>query len=144
MQDTNPQEIERLFQSSPFIADIGLQLDSVAPGEVCTSLILAERHLQQDGYVHAGVQATVADHTAGAAAVTLLSAHQYVLTAEFKISLLRAAKGSQLSCRAKVLKAGKILTVIESEVYCGNLHSPQLVSKAMVTVAIVASPSNQT
>lgn len=137
MMDNNPREIERLFQSSPFIADIGLQLDSVASGEVRTSLILTKRHLQQDGFVHAGVQATIADHTAGAAAVTLLKAHQYVLTAEFKISLLRAAKGTRLSCRAKVLKAGKLLTVVESEVYSGDGEDIRLTSKAMVTVAVI-------
>lgn len=137
MNDANKSEIERIFLSAPFIADLGIRLESVAPGECRTSLVLAQRHLQQDGYVHAGVQATVADHTAGAAAATLARPGQYVLTAEFKINLLRSARGSHLTCVAKVLKAGSSLTVVESEVFCGTADESRLVSKATVTVAIV-------
>jgi len=137
MSDINKSEIERIFLSAPFIADLGVRLESVAPGECRTSLVLVERHLQQDGYVHAGVQATVADHTAGAAAATLVGPGQYVLTAEFKINLLRSAKGSHLTCVAKVLKAGSSLTVVESEVFCGTADEPRLVSKATVTLAVV-------
>lgn len=36
-----------------------------------TRLAVREDHRQQDGYVHAGVLATVGDHTAGAAGATL-------------------------------------------------------------------------
>jgi len=137
MNKTNPGEIQRLFEDSPFIADLGLQLDQAGGGECCTRLTLAKRHLQQDGYVHAGVQATVADHTAGAAGVTLISDNQYVLTAEFRMSLLRAAKGSCLFCRARVLKRGKMLSVVESEVFCCDNDTSVLVSKATVTLAVV-------
>ena len=135
MSDTNQSEIARIFELAPFIADLGICLDSIVPGECRTSLVLAERHLQQDGFVHAGVQATMADHTAGAAAASLVASGRYVLTAEFRISLLRAAKGSHLTCVAKVLKAGSSLTVVESEVFCGTPESARLVSKATVTLA---------
>ena len=92
----NADEVNRIFRSAPFIADLGLQLDSLEPGACTSVLLLEQRHLQEDGFVHAGVQATMADHTAGAAAATLLSPAQIVLTAEFKINLLRAAKGERL------------------------------------------------
>jgi len=39
------------------------------------------------------VQATAADHTAGGAAGTLVRSNEMVLTAEFKINLLRPALG---------------------------------------------------
>lgn len=139
MIENNQHEIERIFSCAPFIADLGLQLVSIAPGECRSSLVLGARHLQQDGYVHAGVQATVADHTAGAAAATLIGASHRVLTAEFKINLLRAAKGSILTCIAKVLKPGKTLTVVESEVYCADASDARLVAKATVTIAVVSA-----
>ncbi len=137
MGEINQAEVERIFLSAPFIRDLGAKLVAVAPGECCSSLILEARHLQQDGYVHAGVQATLADHTAGAAGATLIEPGQFVLSAEFKINLLRAAKGSQLTCSAKVLKPGSALTVVESEVYCGTADDLRLVSKATVTLAIL-------
>lgn len=133
----NTSEIERIFHSAPFTRQLGLRLDSVTEGECRTSLILSEQHLQQDGFVHAGVQASIADHTAGAAAASLIPEGQSVLSAEFKINLLRAAKGNELRCIARVLKAGSTLSVVESEVYCGSADDLRLVSKATVTLAVV-------
>ena len=137
MAAPNADEVNRIFRSAPFIADLGLQLDSMEPGACTSVLLLEQRHLQQDGFVHAGVQATVADHTAGAAAASLVSPGQIVLTAEFKINFLRAAKGERLICRSKVLKPGTQLSVVESEVFCVASGTEHLVSKATATVAIV-------
>ncbi len=133
-----PEEVRRIFESAPFIADLGLRLDSVGPGACASRLVLEPKHLQQDGYVHAGVQATVADHTAGGAAASLLRNGQYVLSTGFEIHLLRAAKGERLVCRAKVLKAGSQLTVVESEVFCVASGEERLVSKATVTLAVLS------
>jgi uncharacterized protein (TIGR00369 family) len=137
MTSTVPDELNRIFKRSPFIADLGLQLDSLGHGECTTVLPLQPRHLQQDGYVHAGVQATMADHTAGAAAATLIACGQIVLTAEFKINLLRPAEGDRLICRSAVLKQGKQLTVVESEIFSVKRETECLVSKATATIAVV-------
>ncbi len=133
-----PDEVRRIFRSSPFAATLGLELESVGPG-TCTSVLpLEPRHLQQDGVVHAGVQATMADHTAGGAAATLLRKGQYVLSIEFKINLLRPAKGEKLVCRSEVLKAGAQVAVAESEVFCVAAGEERLVSKATVTLAVIS------
>ncbi len=134
---SNSEEIRRIFAAAPFIRDLGLQLVAHGDGRCETRLALAERHLQQDGVVHAGVQATVADHTAGSAAATLIGGGQMVLTVEFKINLLRGARGDSLLCKAAVLKPGSRLSVVESEVYCERPGKAELVSKALVSLAIV-------
>jgi acyl-coenzyme A thioesterase PaaI-like protein len=59
----------------------------------------------------------MADHTAGAAACTLIAQGQLLLTVEFKIYLLRPGQGERLRCEARVLKPGRILIVVESEMY---------------------------
>ena len=130
----NPQEIQRLFSTAHFIQHIGMKLVEVGEGWCETEIEVGEHHQQQDGFIHAGVQATMADHTAGSAASTLLQPGQYVLTVDFKINLLRPAKGHRLRCKAQVLKAGKTLSVVESEVF-----SDKLVSKASVTLAVLGS-----
>jgi uncharacterized protein (TIGR00369 family) len=130
-------EIQRIFRAARFIADLGIELDSVGDGECVTTLELENRHLQQDGYVHAGVHATIADHTAGVAAATMLRKNQMVLTVEFKINLLRAARGERLICRAEVLKPGRRFSVVESEVFCISAEGEHLVSKITATMANV-------
>ena len=131
------EELERIFTAAPFVANLGIRLVSLGSGTCATALVDAPRHLQQDGYVHAGVQATMADHTAGGAAATLIEPDHMILTAEFKINLLRAAKGERLTCRSKVLKPGSRLIVVESEVLCENEGSSKLVSKTTATIAVV-------
>lgn len=144
MEPRNPSymdEICRLFDTAPFIRDLGLELVAIAPGRCETALPLATRHLQQDGVVHAGVLATMADHTSGMAGASLIETGDYVLTAEFKINLLRAARGERLHCIGTVLKPGRRLIVAESEVFDGEPGSAKLVAKATVTLAVMTKPS---
>ena len=133
-------EAERVFHSAPFVADLGLELESLSPGRCVSRLPLARRHLQQDGYVHAGVQATVADHTAGTAAATIIPPDKIVLSIELKINLLRPATGERLVCRAQILRSGRQIVVAESEVFSVDSSGERLVSKATVTLAVVPRP----
>ena len=145
MQPRNPDyqtEISRVFDQAPFIADIGMELVDIAPGRCHTVLVLEKRHQQQDGFVHAGVLATVADHTAGTAGASLIAAGHYVLSTDIKVSLMRAAAGIRLHCRARVLKSGRRLIFTEAEVYSEDDHQEQtLVVKASVTLAVVSGSS---
>lgn len=109
---------------------------------LCESeLLLEDRHRQQNGFAHAGVVATMADHTAGAAAVTELPSGIGVLTVEFKVNLLRPGGGNRLRCVSKALKVGKTLAVCESEVFARDGEVEKLIAKAMVTLAVVPDPA---
>ena len=140
MQAANPDYrtvVERGFSEAAFVNDVGIVLQDCGPGWVESSLVLAPRHLQHTGVVHAGVHSTIADHSAGAAAMTLLAVGSYVLTAEFKLNLLRAARGESLWCRAQVLKPGGSIIVVESEVYAVNAGARILCSKLTATLAVL-------
>jgi uncharacterized protein (TIGR00369 family) len=143
MTDFDPRDpgyaenVRRVFGEAPFIRTLGAELVELAPGLCTSALGLRDDLLQQDGLVHAGVQATLADHTAGCAAATLMATDQRVLTAEFKINLLRAARGDRLVCRAHVLRPGRTLTIAESEVFTLDGAAEALTAKAMVTLALV-------
>ncbi len=136
-------ELEQIFIAAPFVANLGIRLVSLGSGTCETELDVRFRHLQQDGFVHAGVQAAMADHTAGGAAATLIEPGHIILTAEFKINLLRAAKGERLTCRSEVLKSGSRLIVVESEVLCENEEISKLVSKTTVSIAVIGDRQNQ-
>ena len=133
--------VQAIFASAPFITDLGIALDAVEPGRCSSSLAVAGRHRQQDGFVHAGVVATMADHTAGACAGSLKGPDEIVLTSSFIIHLLRPAVGERLVCRATVLRAGRTQTVVESEVLAIGDGGEKLVAKATVSLALVRSPA---
>ena len=135
------EHVRAIFERAPFIGDLGVVLSDLGPGWCESVLRIVPKHLQQDGYIHAGVQATIADHTAGGAAGTVAKPGDLVLTVEFKINLLRPALGDRLRCRATVLREGRTITVVESEVFARKDAEEKLVSKAMVTLALVPAAS---
>lgn len=120
-----------------FTAYCGLEPVSLEPGKFVTRVTIRDCHLQQDGFVHAGVVATMADHTAGYAAYSLAPPDRRILTVEYKINFLVPASGDYLECRSRVIKPGKTLLVTESEVYAVRGETEALVAKAMLTMAAV-------
>ncbi|MEO8937327.1 MAG: PaaI family thioesterase [Burkholderiaceae bacterium] len=129
--------VEDLFAQPGFITDLGVRFVDCGPGWCTTRLAVLPRHLQHTGVVHAGVAATMADHTAGGAAMTLLEQGDLPVTVEFKIHLLRAARGSHLECRGDVLKPGARFSITEASVFAIDGASRTLVAKLTATMAPV-------
>ena len=140
MQVQNPhyQDVIRwAFANAPFVIDLGIIPTVIKPGHVQSEMPIIQKHLQHNGFIHGGVQATIADYCGTAAAGTLIAADEIVLTAEFKINFLRAANGDMLRCTSTVLKPGATLIVVESEVYAVNKEESKLISKAIITVSVL-------
>lgn len=109
-------ELLAALPPAPFVDDLGLRFTAAGDGWAESELPTSPRHTQAQGLVHAGVLATMADHTAGAAASTCVAPGAHVVTTEFKINLLRPVTAPRVRCRAEVVKAGRRVTVVESRV----------------------------
>jgi uncharacterized protein (TIGR00369 family) len=137
------ERLDELMRESVqgFTAYIGFLPRVLEPGHCEATVEIAPHHLQQDGYVHAGVITTLADHAAGYAAYSVAPPGTRVLSVEFKINLLAPGDGDELVCRAKVLKPGRRILVVESEVFSRLGTEEKLVAKALLTMAAV--PAHQ-
>jgi uncharacterized protein (TIGR00369 family) len=122
-----------------FIAHCGFFAIRVEPGAFESELAVEDRLRQQDGFIHAGVMATMADHTAGYAAFTTVDPGFQILTVEFKINFLKPAFGRKLRCLARVIRGGSRIIVAESEVtdLREAEQQPEAVARAMVTLMAV-------
>ena len=60
-----------------------------------------------------------------------------MVTVEFKLNLLRGAKGERLACRAVVLKPGRHFSIVESEVWTELAGKRSLVAKLSATMAVM-------
>ena len=129
--------VKNIFGSAPFVRHVGAELDGCGPGWCESSIELAPQHMQQNDVVHAGVQSTLADHTAGAAAGTLVGSDEIVLTASFHIHFLRGARGQRLRCRAEVVKPGRQLVVSEAVVYVEDGERSIETARLTATLALV-------
>lgn len=95
---------------------IGAQLITVEPGVVEIMIPYRADLTQQHGYLHGGIITTVADSACGYAAYTLMPTNSEVLSIEFKVNLLRPAKGQSFIAIAEVIKPGRTLTVARADV----------------------------
>src|SRR5687767_10105790 len=107
----------RRFRRPGLVGAIGAQILRVAPGEVDIALPVTPKVTQQHGFVHAGAVSAIADSACGFAALTLMPASAGVLTAEFKVNLMAPAAGERLVAEGRVVKAGRMLTVAQAEVF---------------------------
>ena len=110
-------EIKNSFAKQTIMGLIGGELTRVEPGVVEISLVYRADLTQQHGYVHAGIITTIADSACGYAAYTLMPPDSDVLAVEFKVNLLRPAKGETFVARAEVIKSGRTLTVVRADVH---------------------------
>ena len=133
------ERIEFLIRdfSRGFIAYCGFVADDLSWGTFQSSLTLRPEHRQQDGFVHAGVMAAMADHTAGYAGFTTIPDTHQILTIEFKINFLRPAGGEQLLCRSRILRPGRQVLVAESEVFDQTGGEEKMAAKAQLTLMAV-------
>src|SRR5215216_2996499 len=111
------EEIEQSFAKQTVMSLIGAQLARVEPGIIEISLRYRADLAQQHGYLHAGIVTTIADSACGYAAYSLMPPNSEVLSVEFKVNLLRPAKGETFSAVAEVVKSGKTLTVVRADVF---------------------------
>jgi len=120
--------------SRGFIAEVGYEAINYQRGYLESRLKVLNHHRQQDNYIHAGVIATMADHTAGYAAFSLVPEDHRILTIEFKINFLNPAYGHALVCKSRILREGGQILVGESEVFDQRSDGEVLVAKAIVTL----------
>src|SRR5215831_18199233 len=119
-QPSNPEYAEHIrtsFARQAIMQLIGANLGRVEPGFVEITLPYREDLTQQHGYLHAGIVSTIADSACGYAALSLMPSDSEVLTVEFKVNLLRPAKGVSFVARSGVIKAGRTLSVVTADVF---------------------------
>jgi uncharacterized protein (TIGR00369 family) len=125
---TNPsyiEEIKESFARQSLMQLIGAELGVIEPGVVEINLSYRPELVQQHGYLHAGIVTTIADSACGYAAFSLMPAGTEVLSVEFKVNLLRPARGLRFVARGEVIKAGRTLTVVRADVFGFSDDGPQ-------------------
>ena len=129
------EKIKERIATNPYVNFLGIHFSKIEEGVVEARMPLRDEQRQYSGVTHGGVLAALADTIAGFAAYTMTPLEKDVLTAELKISFLRAAWGYELIARGIVIKPGHRLHFCECEIYCDN----KLVGKASGTFCVVES-----
>ena len=137
MPEVDEGRIRESFARQRHMATLGVTIAYIGPGEVHLAMPYDERFSQQNGFLHAGAIASVADSANGYAAYTLAPPDTDVLAVEFKINLLEPARASGFLARARVLRGGRTLSVCQADVVTTE---PDARLVAMMTSTIIIRP----
>lgn len=132
--------VRESFARQTLMTTLGVTLDRVAPGAVDLLLPYSAAFCQQNGFMHAGAVASVADSANGYAAYSLAPPGTDVLAVEFKINLLSPAKGDSFLARGRVVRAGKTLTVCLAEVFARHGDDETPIATMLSTLMIRPVP----
>jgi len=129
--------VETSFARQGLMSTLGASILNIAPGAVDIALSPGPAVLQQHGFVHAGAVSAIADTAAGYSALTLMPPGAGVLTTEFKINLLAPGTGERLVARGRVVKAGRTLTLAQSEVFAEAAGTERLIALLTATLMTI-------
>ena len=108
--------IQASFDRQSMMVTLGARLTEAADGACTITAPILPGSKQQQGFGHAGLTFSIGDSAAGYAALSLLPDTREVVTTEMKINLLAPAKGDILIARGRVIKPGRRLIVVTSDV----------------------------
>lgn len=132
--------VRESFSRQSNMATLGAELVFIAPGEVHLAFPFDTRFCQQNGFMHAGAIASVADSANGYAAFTLAPPDTDVLAVEFKINLLAPARGEGFVACGSVVRPGRTLTVCQADVF--TTGSQRTLIATMLSTIIVRRRSS--
>jgi uncharacterized protein (TIGR00369 family) len=120
------------LEHSPFAAHLGIELVSLADGEAELRLPYRPELATMGDVVHGGAISSIVDTAAAAAAVSAADGGELTggTTVDLSVSLVDAARGSDLTARSRVIRSGRAISFCEVDVADGE---GMTVAKGLVT-----------
>jgi uncharacterized protein (TIGR00369 family) len=128
--------VRESFARQRLMGTIGASVVSVAEGRVILRLPFRDDLTQQNGFLHAGTIATLADSACGYAALTTMPPDADVLSVEFKVNMLSPAIGDVFEARGQVLRSGKTIVVTRADVFALRDGAEKLVAAMQGTMIV--------
>lgn len=122
------------FARQEFMRLVGSELVAIAPGRCTVAVGMQAKLTQQRGFLHGGVTAALADTAAGFAAYSLMPAGSSPLTVELKINLMAPAVGERFLAVAQVLRSGRTLTIVDTDVFAEEDGVRKPIAKMLATL----------
>ncbi len=130
-------KVRRSFERQNAMSSLGITIENLEPGRIELNMPYLEAYTQQHGFMHAGILSTAMDSACGYAAFSLMSEEADVLTIEYKVNFMAAAKGDSFLLIGKVLNPGRTITVCQAEAYANKKGERKLVAHMTGTMMTI-------
>lgn len=116
---------------------MGFDLVEIEPGKIVGEMPLEQKHLQQYGYVHGGVTASILDITMGFAAYTLMPLGKGVVTATISVDYWHPGDGDKIIAVGEVEKPGGKMVFTRGIVYIEQAGIRKQIASAKAVMAVI-------
>ncbi len=138
------RRIESALDTVPFARLLGIQLESVEPGQAILTMGIRDELRQNHGVLHGGAVASLIDSATAFAIIPLLAEGERTTTVDLTISYLRPLTAGVAKASARVLRAGGRIIVVSAEVFDekGDLAATALSTYLRMSSEQSAPPAN--
>jgi acyl-CoA thioesterase len=101
----------------PFAKLLGIEVESVKPGEAVLTMNVRDEHMRNDAIAHGGVVATLIDSSMAIAIMALLEENERTVTVDLTIHYLRPVTEGVAKASARVVRAGRKVVTVSAELF---------------------------
>ncbi len=134
MNEERKAQIKESFHRSKMMDLFGAEMTQLSKSYIEITIRKKDFMVRPAGMFNGSVIATLVDVSSGYAAVSAQKEDSYFTTVELKINYLRPAIGAHLVAKAQVIKSGKVLTVVRSDIYACTDARETLAATSLVTL----------
>jgi len=130
----DPNQVNEHVFPGHFPGVARIQLVHAEPGKSECRIDVVTEHLNPGGVVHGGATYTMADTGMAFAIMPMLKDNEISTTVEIKMSYYKAVREGSITCKTQVIKRGKRIAFLESELRDG---ADDIIARASGTYYII-------
>lgn len=137
-------QLKQSFERSEIMKLYGAEASVISKGYFETIVPKQKFMLRPAGMFNGSTIAALVDVSSGYAADSSKESNSYFTTVELKINYLSPALGDKLIAKAQVIKNGKRLSVVRSDIFVIDKNKETIVATSLVTLMCLQNKSNET
>lgn len=134
MSSARQTQLLESFNRSKIMELFGAKVGKIAEGYFEISMPKKDFMVRPARMFNGSVIAALVDVSSGYAAASAKPIDSYFTTVELKVNYLNPAMGEQLIAKAQVIKNGKMLTIVRSDIFNLIDNKENLVATSLVTL----------
>ncbi len=143
--DTNrKKQLQQSFERSEIMKLFRAEANIISEGHFEITVSKQPFMMRPAGMFNGSTIAALVDVSSGYAAASTTLSDSYFTTVELKINYLNPAMGERLIAKAQVIKNGKRLSVVRSDVFAVQDNEKALVATSLVTLMQLQNKNSET
>lgn len=117
IEESMLKKAQAVFREAPYIKLLGMRLVELRKSEAVLSLKMRDELRQPQGVLHGGATASLIDTATAFAVITVLAEGEKATTVDLTVHYLRPVVTGEITCTARVVRAGRRLLTVSAEVF---------------------------